>query len=556
MYPTPPPSHIVYRIADSFARHRWLFLVSLCAVTGVVSAALLLRAKTYAASATTRIVIDDGMAERLGIASVQNVWISPAQQNTNLFNDLLKDDLPGGFLDSALQAAKLSRPIRVDPLAQDARYALLRKRLNTWTDSNNLFSVGLTWDDPAECERIVKALRDRYVEEVSASQQVKAVATTTFLESEIANYERRMRVAEQALVAYKQNNAGRLPEAQTADIAQLADLKKRQADLRITARDSALKRAALQKRLAQIKPVSILAQTTRAVADNPAARALQVLETQRTIELATKGESYSDIVDLNEKISRLKQQLGRQATAVPGKGGVPRTVTETDLQENPEYQALSLQLTEANIGQNTQLAQVRLVRQQIAEVEARVRHAPLAQRALTDKTRDYEVLKAQYENLLERREQAQIKANLDKVTAASTLSQIGTVHAEPTVGRLKVLVMLAASAFLGLVVATGLVVAGEWADPSLRYEEDVPRLLNLPVLVSVPDNHALRALASPAQDEHDGSGEGVAPKLTNSMPPSVTAPTTSVHASTANDDANVLSDVTLRLPRFHGSSSE
>ena len=73
----------------------------------------------------------------------------------------------------------------------------------------------------------------------------------------------------------------------------------------------------------------------------------------------------------------------------------------------------------------------------------------LAQRELNEKTRDYTVLKTQHEALLTQREQARIKGNLDRVSARSNLSRIGTVYAEPTVGLKKLLMMGVASCLLG-----------------------------------------------------------------------------------------------------------
>ena len=537
---------IVERIADSFFRHQWLFLISLCAVTGVVIGALLLRVRTYTARASTRIVTDDGMAEKLGVAMVKDRWISPAQQNVDLFNDLIRDDLPGGFLDTALRKARLDRPINLDPSANNPRYRLLRKRLYASADSNNLFTFGLTWDNPGECKRIVGALQDQYMEEVGLSQQAKAVATTKFLESEISDYDRRLRVAERALVDYKQNNSGLLPEAQMADIGHLSGLRTRLAELRITARDGELKRQALQKRLAEIKPMSIREQT---MGDNPLAGVIQALEIQRDMQMVTKLENHPDVRQLSDKIDRLKKRLSQEAGGRSGQRPW-EIITETKLQDNPEYQELMLQLTAAGIAQKTQQAQMQLVHRQMAEAEARIQRAPLGQRMLINKTRDYNILKAQYENLLQRREQAQIKANLDKVTAASTLGRIGIIHAEPTLSEMKMVGMLAASVLLGLVVALGMVVLSEWADTSVRDEYDVHRLLGVPVVAIVPDTPALRA-ALP------GPGDGdELPREPHKMPPSSqVAPPSPAPAFSQLDEA-ALGDITLRLPVLHRPPSE
>ncbi|MBC7806704.1 MAG: hypothetical protein H7145_11185, partial [Akkermansiaceae bacterium] len=120
------------------------------------------------------------------------------------------------------------------------------------------------------------------------------------------------------------------------------------------------------------------------------------------------------------------------------------------------------------------------------EYENRVRKLPAAARELTDKTRDYSIMKEQYEDLLKRREQAQIKASLDKVAATSTLHPIGIVYAHPADGKKKTILLLAGSLVFSMVVGAGLVIGAELLDPSLRYETDVERLLGTRVVAALP----------------------------------------------------------------------
>ena len=51
--------NFLYRVADSFFRHRWLFLIAVLTTTGAAVVGLRFRSTTYKESALTRIVPND-----------------------------------------------------------------------------------------------------------------------------------------------------------------------------------------------------------------------------------------------------------------------------------------------------------------------------------------------------------------------------------------------------------------------------------------------------------------------------------------------------------------
>ncbi len=481
----PVPTPIAARIWDSFRRHTWLFLIALVVVSGTSIAILALRAKTYEATALTQVTTED-VATELGDAPAAT-YVVPAQQNVAHFQDLVSDNLPGGFLDTALRNAQLARPLSLDPKDADPRYALLKKRLTAAVQSDSVWTISLTWDSPAECERIVSALQKQYIEEIGQSRSAQAVATGSFLDSQIAQYASRMSRAEQALIDYKKQNAGELPEAQSADISQLSNLKAELDNLQITARDNDLKKGELQKRMAQIKPLSILEQTS---SENPYEAQIKTLMAKRDVLLAEgKLPTHPLVASVSGQIDYLQKSL---ASKVKAHSPEADNVTQTKLQDNPEFQGLQQQMTDAVISGQTQQAQIQHLQQAIAQYQTRIQRIPAEQRNLTDKTRDYSIVKAQYESLLARREQIKVKGALDKVSASSLFTPLGQVYAEPTTGRSKTLGLMAGSIVLGILVGIVLIVLAEWGDPSLRTESDAERLLGVPVLGLVPDSADLK----------------------------------------------------------------
>jgi uncharacterized protein involved in exopolysaccharide biosynthesis len=505
-------NYIALRAAGAFFRHQHLFWIAMIGITALVTTALTLRNKSFTATASTQVVAEQEVASALGFTKTS--YISPAQQNINRFKDLLKDNEPGGFLDSSLKSASLKSPISVAPNDRDPRFKALNDKLSFNVESDDVFSLYLTWDDSQECERILRALRDGYIEEAGLSRQASSIATANFLDTQIQMYQRRMRVAEQALIEYKQKNLGQLPEAQTAEIEQMSGLKQQRDNLRVTSQDASLKQAAIESRLAKIKSTTIFEQVVDNASkpDSPATLGLRDLENRRTA-LLSEGwlPTSTKVRDIDAKIDAAERRVAQEEKAAvatnpptaPTAGGTGtgffvsgKNVVQTTTQENPEYRNLMEKLTQAKIDQTTSKARMALLDQQIAGYEQRLKALPAAARVLTDKTRDYSILKEQYEDLLTRREQARIKASLDKVAATSTLQPIGVVYAVPTMGAKKMALLVAGSMIFGGLVGFGLIVCAEWADPTIRYNADVERLLGVPVIAGLP---LIKARASSRQ---------------------------------------------------------
>jgi uncharacterized protein involved in exopolysaccharide biosynthesis len=417
----------------------------------------------------------------------KTTYISPAQSNVNHFNDLLRDDTPGGFLDNALKDAQLRTPISLNPDAPDPRLEKLQKQLYAHADSNDLFTIGLTWDDPKECERIVTALRNRYIEEAGDIRQASSLATATFLNSQIKDYADRMRVAENALIEYKKAHSGLLPEAQAAEIDQLSQLRTERDMLQVTSRDAELNIQAIQQRLAVIPKTTVLQQT---VAADPSVIGkygvtIQGLN-QKRAALLSHGylPDSTPVTDIDRKIAQFRPLADAEQREIAKHN--ENNVIEKTTQDNPEYLDLTQKLTQARIEQQTNASRLQNLDRQIGEYEARMKALPVAARELSDKTRDYTIVKQQYEELLQRREQANLKAKLDRVAATATLTPYGVVHAKTTAGAKKTLLLAIAAMVTGLAVGVGMIVLGEWMDPSLRYDGDAERYLGVPVLASLP----------------------------------------------------------------------
>lgn len=494
---------IFFRIADSFFRHQLLFWGALVIVSGLTMAALYARSKTFHATAMTQ-VQQDTVGTITGLGGTDgNSWITPAQKNTDHFSEMVKQNQPGGFLDTALQHARLTHRINVDPQVDDPRSAMLQKNLFANPESANQFSINLTWDNQAETAAIVTALQDQYIAEVGSDRGVAATQSVHFLDTNIASTKNSLHQAEKALSDFRASNGGQLSDAESFYNNQLSSLKASLSDKEATTGENGRNKIILEQQLAQMKPMSVTEQTV--MDQSPMEKQINELLVQRQVVLASRGgllPTHPLVTALDVQIKRLQEQMRANVNAPEN-----RHDTQQKLAENPEYQTLKLRIAEAGNAEVAEQQEMVSYREQIARYQKQVDQIPTAQRHLADKMRDYQILQDEYNDFKKRRFTLQTQADLDRMSASSSLFPIGVTYALPTTGRTKLIAMLLGSLFLGCLVGSILVILSEWSDHSLRHESDVERLLGVPILAALPETADLRV--SPPRRALTGPGRSL-----------------------------------------------
>jgi uncharacterized protein involved in exopolysaccharide biosynthesis len=122
----------------------------------------------------------------------------------------------------------------------------------------------------------------------------------------------------------------------------------------------------------------------------------------------------------------------------------------------------------------------------IGMYQARIDATPVREAELSALMRDYETLEQSYRSLLQKKEESQMSANLEKRQIGEQFKILDPARmpekpASPDRPRLYVIALLAA-----LASGFGVAAAAEYFDRTLRNEADVRAALNLMVLATVP----------------------------------------------------------------------
>ncbi len=207
------------------------------------------------------------------------------------------------------------------------------------------------------------------------------------------------------------------------------------------------------------------------------------LQSQLDTLLLDYTDSYPDVVRLRHQIEDMQAILAREERS-ESSGARGADVAAAG---NPLYQQLRSDLARvrsdiaalrARISENESLLQSELDRgRRVADSEA----------SLAELTRDYEVNRDIYQDLLRRRENARVSMSLDAEQRGLTfrIQEPAALPLQPT--GLRLMHFAAAGLGLGLAVPLGLLFALLQIDPRARSAQSLAQALPVPVLVSIPE---------------------------------------------------------------------
>jgi hypothetical protein len=213
-----------------------------------------------------------------------------------------------------------------------------------------------------------------------------------------------------------------------------------------------------------------------AVPQGPAAQRLKAARALRTTLARRFTAEHPDLQTLDREIARLELAVANAPAADPGTG--------VDAPTRAAQLRASLKTLEVQIAARE--ATSKRLRDAIGTYRARVDAVPEREAEWMKLTRDYNTLQGIYQNLLAKREESRLAANVDRQAVGEQLA----ILEKPRRPNAPVSPNRRAVALIGVGVGAALglafVLVRELRDRTIRAEEEVLASLNLPVVGLVP----------------------------------------------------------------------
>lgn len=351
------------------------------------------------------------------------------------------------------------------------------------------FRVSYTADDPRTAMRVTERLASLFIDESLRDREVLAEGTNQFLATQLDEARRQLVLNEKKLEEYQALHNGELPSQMAANLQGLHNAEMALQSIGESLNRDRERRLLLERSVTDIIDAPDTPAAGEAAAPSEMAKTLAdelrlAEQALLAVELKLKPE-HPDVKRLRRNVDELRkrveaQQLEGTLTAKP------RAPVAMDYARRKRLTDAKAELENLDRQLQAKIAEEGRLRGALANYQARIEAAPAREAELAGITRDYETLQQSYRTLLQKKEESQISANLERRQIGEQFKILDPARqpekpASPDRPRLYLIVILAA---LGLGVA--LAATAEYFDRSLRSEADVRAALNLMVLATVP----------------------------------------------------------------------
>jgi succinoglycan biosynthesis transport protein ExoP len=201
-------------------------------------------------------------------------------------------------------------------------------------------------------------------------------------------------------------------------------------------------------------------------------------------------ETHPDVIDLKKKIAKFESQVEGQSKS-PQEEEKITTKNSPPPRLDPDTERFYRQLTEqynnALLEAKRSKEEEKNLKEQMNLYQRRIEDTPKREQELTLLTRDYELLKTNYQSLLDKNLQAQMAENLERKQKGEQFKILDpAVLPEKPIkpDRNKILLI---GGLLGIVLGIGLTWFRESLDQSFRTVSEVEEYLGIPVLATIPN---------------------------------------------------------------------
>ena len=342
------------------------------------------------------------------------------------------------------------------------------------------FHIIVTLDNPKTAQEVCAAVTSMFIEENLRLRQQRSEDTTQFLAQQLVDAKAKLDAQDARLAEFKSRYIGSLPDEEKGNLNLLMGLTSQ-----LDAATQALARAQQDKSFAE----SMLAQQVAAwqaaqTGSNPETMDAQLaaLQTQLANLQARYTDDYPDVVKTKSEIAALQNKIADSDSAPKaGSGRSPKTAAEP-----AQIAQLRAQVhtTDQVIAEKTK--EQEKIQQAIKLYQDRVQSSPAVEQQYKELTRDYQTALDFYNDLLKKRDQSEMAANLERHQEGENFSILDPANLpdKPSFPNRPMFALggLAGGLALGMAIAFFL----ESRDTSFRTERDVETALRLPVLAMVP----------------------------------------------------------------------
>lgn len=370
---------------------------------------------------------------------------------------------------------------RPSPVEQEKLIERIIARTDITNPRPNLIGISYTDASPERAFEVTRRFADLVIEESLATKERESRQAYEFIDQQVEQYHAKLTDAEARLEQYRRDNPDARVGVEMDVNARIGELRRHIETTRLELIDQRSEEAALQAQLSGESEVSAV----RTRESEMRARLIE-LQSERDRLLLSFTDRHPDVVRVQHQIRDLEDALEaesqRQLARSAGQDGAINSASEY----NPLYTELRSRLAAAQRRTAATASRIAMAEGMLANELDRSLRIASSESALAELTRDYEVNRDLYQDLLRRRENARVSMNLDAERRGLSFRIQEPAELPLRPAGLRLLYMAVGGLFLAFAVPAALLLGLVKLDPRVRAPRQVETLAGLPVLGVIP----------------------------------------------------------------------
>ena len=366
-------------------------------------------------------------------------------------------------------------------LEQDKIIEKLTKQTVITNVGRDIIRIDYRDDDPERAFKTTQKLADLFISESLSAKAAESEAAYDFITKQTEEYHAKLIKSEEQLKEFRSANLDARPGSDADVAARLNRLQTRIEEATQDLKEAEVKKTSLQTQL------SGEAEVSSALSREGQYRSrIAELQTQLETLRLSYHDTYPDVVQIRHQIEDLNQALveDQQQRAAAKESG--RVILNEGAFNNPLYQRLKQELSQTQVSIETLNSRIAESKRELGQELERGKRVHGGEAALSELTRDYQVNRDIYQDLLRRRENARVSMNLDKDKQGLTIKiqEPAVFPREPN--GLRFYHYIIGGLVLGIALPLGLLYALVYFDPRIRVGTVIADKRKLPLLAVVP----------------------------------------------------------------------
>ncbi|HEY1262191.1 MAG TPA: hypothetical protein VGF06_01640 [Terriglobales bacterium] len=372
----------------------------------------------------------------------------------------------------------------VERMRKDVEIELVRSQDRGLSSFNIYFSA----HSPDVAQRVTTELTNVLITENLEATQEQTENTSKFLQSQLDDARRKLADQEEHVRVFKDQHIGELPGQLQSNLQILSGLQNQLQGEQDALGRAKQQNAYLESLLSQYNTLSKTAKPgdTNVVGLPALDQELDRLRAQLTDLSSRYTDQHPDVRKLKEQIAKTEKMKQQLTTELHARASDPQAPAEMDYSGNAPLMEVRSQLKANQIEMGNRQRAIENLQAEIANYQSRLNRTPVREQELADITRDYDQSRAYYEQLLAKKNQADLAARLTEAQQDEHFSMVDPPSrpAKPfSPNRMKFsLLGLLAGVVIGAAVSAG----AEYLDDHIYDEDSFRKLLAAEILVEVP----------------------------------------------------------------------